>query len=111
MTPQGWRSDTLRLTPPLWLVRAMWGRARQWHVDRGGRFDATHACLFIWTGTGPGARAAGSTAVAAVHVLWQQPTLDHATFYQMDWDPTRGGSVDLVWEALDVLAGVSLPRS
>jgi hypothetical protein len=90
----------------------MWRRAVEWDVSEGGRFEVrTCRTLSIWAGARDGT-AVGQDAqpIGLVSVRWHAPAEDRATICRLSWRPTDGGSEELVWQALQTLAGVSSER-
>jgi len=76
-------------------------------LPRGGRYDVRGGCILIWSAsfTGDHERAEPQ---GEVYIRWQTPDEKHATLVKVGWDPQEGGSENLVWQALELLAGRSL---
>lgn len=100
-----WARRDIAVMLSLLTVRQMWMRARQWDVDKGGRFDARGAAVLIWTAPdgNPDSEPSGQFSVR-----FHTPTEDHATIYRLEWDPDEGGTEADVWQAIALLAGRSL---
>ena len=110
---QSWRSRTVALTLPLEVARSMWGRAVQWDVTEGGRFEVcTCRRLVIWPGAGeasyPGEER--REPIAAISIRWHTPAHDSATVCRLAWRPAGGGSEALVWQGLRALGGATPAR-
>ncbi len=42
------------------------------------------------------------------YIRWHTPDERHATWVKFGWDTEEGGSEEMVWQALELLAGRSL---
>jgi hypothetical protein len=105
--PEPWRSRLVGVVLPLGLAEAMFARAGQWDIDKGGRFDRRLAAVLVWSGNAVAAEQ--GEPVGGFHVRWSDPDENSATVWKVEWDPD-GGSEDEVWRALEVLAGRPVPR-
>jgi hypothetical protein len=101
--PPAWSSRDVVVVLPIDTARAMWGRARRWDVEAGGRFDARSASVLIWSTNATAAES--GEPIGVFFVSWRTPTAQEATVYRLEWDPTAGGSEREVWAALEVLTG------
>jgi hypothetical protein len=110
-TTRPWEWQPLQLVLPSDVVSAMWQRAEQWDVFDGGRFEARGYSILVWSGpdadrTTP--RGTAAVLLGFVSVAWGTPSSDTATLSAMAWSPQAGGSPDVLWKALSVLAGQPL---
>lgn len=96
-----WRRRTTVLVVPLWVARAMFERARKWNLLEGGRFEPRNESIVLWSGRQPW------QPVGWFAVRWGSPAADQATIRQVAWHPDRGGSLEEVCRAIELLAGVS----
>lgn len=99
-----WVSKDVRLVLRADFVLEMFRRADQWGADSGGRYDRRGAAILIWR-AGPPANREAAAPQGRADFLWRTPQQVTATLYEIGWDPAQGGSEELVWEALTVLAG------
>lgn len=98
-----WINKDVQLVLPTANVLAMFRRAEQYDVDNGGRFDRRGAAILVWSEP-----LRHAEPQAEMYFAWRTPDTDQSTLYTIGWDPQKGGSEDVVWEALEVLAGRSV---
>jgi hypothetical protein len=65
--PQPWPAREVAVVLPIAMARAMFARAEQFDVERGGRFDRRSACVLIWSTNA--AAADGGEVWRAIEVL------------------------------------------
>jgi len=81
--------------------------AAQWDVHEGGRYEHRGHILLIHAAPfTQGYERLSPQGIADMH--WYVPDDRHVTLTRVAWDPDEGGSEDLMWEALELLAGRSL---
>jgi hypothetical protein len=105
-----WESRRTALILPDERVAAMWARAAQWHVHKGGRFQTVDSTLLLWSGTQHGETAPENRAriMAFAVAERQSPEPGLATIARLAWRPDLGGNAAMIWRALEVLAGEAL---
>lgn len=105
--PTAWELREVALVLPIAEARAIFDRAEQFDLERGGRFDRRSACVLIWSTTAAAAEA--GEPVGAFWIRWHDPDERHATVYRFEWDAAAGGSEAEVRRALAVLRGGAAP--
>lgn len=92
-----WISKSVRVVLPTAAVLELFRRAEQ---EAGGRYGRRGPAILVWSASpGEACEPQGDALF-----LCRTPTEHEATLYRIDWDPQRGGSEALVWEALGALA-------
>ncbi|MBI3966233.1 MAG: hypothetical protein HY329_11425 [Chloroflexi bacterium] len=82
----------------------MRARARQFHVQRGGRFDVVASMILIWTGA-LDVRVGESDIIGGFHIQPNTPAGGLATICRLEWSPEDGGSEEMLWRAIELLSG------
>jgi len=102
-----WQQSEVKVILPIAEAREMWRRAELFDVDRGGRYDARGGCILIWSASFPGDHERAEPQGEA-YIRWHTPDDRHATWVKFGWDTEEGGSEEMVWQALELLAGRAL---
>jgi hypothetical protein len=102
-----WESCRTALILPEERVAAMWGRAAQWHVHKGGRFQTVGSTLLLWSGARQGAPAPGARSRIMAFAVAERNSSSPgvATITRLAWRRGLGGSASVMWHALELLAG------
>jgi hypothetical protein len=81
----------------------MWG---QNSTDRAEKRDTT---IVIWQGR-RGLVGQASAPTGSFSITWDRPVVDQASITRIEWDPSSGGSEDVVRQAINSLAGWPVAR-
>ncbi len=103
-----WTTKGVHVVLPLDLIHDLFFRADPWDRERGLRFERRYdrggAVLVIRPAIlTPSGRPSAACVAADFH--WRTPLDEDATLWRIGWDPHEGGSEELVWEALEAIAG------
>src|SRR5579859_1134904 len=99
---ENWRQRPVKIILPLSTALAMWNRAQKFARTQGGRFEVQANGIVLW----PTAfRDAETAPTARIHIEWYDPTPEHATITQIDWNVAEGSTEANARRVIDVLAG------
>ncbi len=102
-----WQERSVSIVFPIAEAWRMFRLAAQWDVHKGGRYESRGRILLIHAAPfTQGYERLSPQGRAEMH--WDMPDDMHVTLTKVAWDLDEGGSEDLMWEALELLAGRSL---
>jgi len=106
-----WTTQGVQVALSMDLVLDLFLHAAQGDRTRGGRFDSRYddggVAILIWPAP-PRRWDRREVPQGEADFHWQTPFQGEVTLWRLGWDPDEGGGEELVWEALETLAGRSL---